>query len=54
MQNVVVNYTGGMCEKFHTDRLRNDKSLGMENLITTRRTRTELVALGDPSSGLRV
>jgi len=27
MQNVVVN----MCEKFHDDRLRNDRALGNDN-----------------------
>ena len=32
MQNIVIN----MCEKFRNDRLRNDRFLGMENLITTR------------------
>ena len=30
MQNIVIN----MCEKFHYDRLRNDRALGTENLIT--------------------
>jgi len=36
MQNIVIN----VCEKFHNDRLRNDRALGMENLITIRRTTT--------------
>jgi len=41
MQNVVIN----MCEKIHYDQLRNDRALGMENLITTRRTFVELEKL---------
>jgi len=47
MQNIVIN----MCEKFHYDRLRNDRALEIENLITTRR-RTTFVALGEPFPGL--
>jgi len=51
MQNVVVN----MCEKFHNDRLRNDRDLGngkSDNNNTTPTRRTTFVALGDPSPGL--
>jgi len=48
MQNILIN----MCEKLYYDRLRNDRALGIENLITTtprkRTTRATLVALGDP------
>jgi len=53
MQNIVVN----VCEKFQGDRLRNDKALGIENLIittprtSTRTTTTTLVAFGDPFPG---
>ena len=41
-----------MCEKFHYDRLRNDGSLGMENLIRRRtRTRTTFRSAWRPVSG---
>jgi len=45
MENIVIY----VCEKFHYDRLRNDRALRNENLITTRaRTRTTFVDIGDP------
>jgi len=51
MQNVIIN----MCEKFHHDRLKNDRALGNGNLTTTTRTttRTTLVVVGDPFLDLR-
>ena len=48
MQNIVIN----MREKFHYDRLGNDRALQNRKLITTRttrtRTRTMFVAIGGP------
>jgi len=45
MQNIVVD----MCEKFHYDRLRNDRALVVVLITTRTTTRTTFVALGDPS-----
>jgi len=57
MQNVVIN----MCEKFHFDRLGNDRALGngkSDNITTTAtrrtRTRTTFVALADPCPGRKI
>jgi len=49
MQNVVVN----VCEKFHNDRLRNDRSLGNGKYDSNKnKNNVRFVALGDPSPGL--
>jgi len=47
MQNVVID----MCEKFHHDRLRNDRALVLlksDNSIPKKKHNTDNVALGDP------
>ena len=54
MQNVVIR--PNKCDMFHNDRLRNDRALGnrkSDNNVTTPRTRTTLMALEDPSPGLK-
>jgi len=55
MQNIVIN----MCEKFHYDRLRNDRALGNRKSDNNPRTatitkRTTFVAIGDPFPGPKI
>ena len=52
MQNVVVNRP--MCEKFHNDQLRNDRSLGNGKSDNKNNNKNNVVGLGDPSSGLQM
>jgi len=43
-----------MCEKFHDDRLRNDRALGIENLDNNNpknKHNNNVAALGDPFPG---
>jgi len=49
MQNVVIN----MSEKFHNDRLRNDRALGNGKSDNNKKNNNNIVAFGDPVSGYK-
>jgi len=50
MQNIVIN----MREKFHYDRLRNNRALGNEKSDDNKKKKTMLVALMDPFPGPKI